>query len=198
MITLIIIAVTCIVSYMAFQDPTLFHKLSFNAYDVAHRKQYYRLFTNGFVHAGWEHLLLNMFVLYSFGQTQEMVFSYYRGWIFFPLLYLLALPASCIGALLKYKDNPGYTAVGASGAVNAIVFSYILISPLSKLYLFFALPISAYLFAILYLLYSSYMAKRNSDHIGHEAHISGAFFGLIFTIATIPNVVQNFIAQFTN
>ena len=196
MVTLIIIGITCINSYLAFQNRELFVKLSFSPYDVVHRKQYYKLITNGFVHANWEHLLTNMLVLYFFGQEQEIVFSEYKGSIFYILLYLLAIPASSLISLSNQKDNPAYTAVGASGAVNAVVFSYILINPLSNIYLFFAIPIKAIIFAGLYLAYSWYMAQQNRDHIGHDAHISGALFGLSYTIATIPYVVQHFVSQF--
>lgn len=197
MVTKTIIAVTCIVSYLCFQDRKLFGKLSFNAFDVVHRKQYYRLVTNGFVHADWGHLLMNMMVLYFFGETLEAIFTYWSGGnrILYPLLYLTAVPAASLASLLNHKDDPYYTAVGASGAVNAVIFSYILINPLSSIYLFFAIPIKAVLFAILYLVYSSYMARKNSDNIGHEAHVSGAMFGLVFTIATLPGVVRHFVGQ---
>lgn len=198
MITLIIIGITCVISYLAFQDSALFSKLSFNAYDIVHRKQYYRLITNAFVHANWEHLLMNMLVLYFFGQTQEFVYQGFEKAYLFPLLYILAIPASSLISLSSHKDDPFYTAVGASGAVNAVVFSYILINPLSNIYIFFAIPIKAIIFAVLYLAYSWYMAKRNRDHIGHEAHISGAIFGLIYTIATVPDVLKHFVYQFVN
>lgn len=201
MISYLLIAITCILSYKGFQDRAFFDKLSFNAYAVAHRKEYYRLFTNGFVHADGTHLLMNMMVLYFFGKSQEAVFNacFYgdllSGWLVYLLLYLLALPASCLPSLLAHKDNPYYSAVGASGAVNAVIFSHILIFPLSNIYIFFAIPIKAILFAGLYLAYSWYMAKQNRDLIGHDAHVSGAFFGLIFTIATIPGVLRHFFSQ---
>lgn len=195
MITYIIIAITCLVSYQAFNNQELFEKLSFKPYKVVHNKEYYRLITNGFVHADWTHLFFNMLTLYFFGRTQEQIFTAVNGEMSFILFYLLSIPASSLISLYQYKDDPRYSAIGASGAVNAVLFSFILINPFSTIYAFF-IPIKAILFAILFLIYSSYMAKKNMDNIGHEAHISGAIFGVLFTILTLPNVINHFISQF--
>ncbi len=201
MITYIIIAVTCLVSYQAFNNQELFEKLSFKPYKVIHNKEYYRLITNGFVHADWTHLFFNMLTLYFFGRTQEQIFTAIKiftainGELSYLLFYLLSIPASSLISLYQYKDDPRYSAIGASGAVNAVLFSFILINPFSTIYVF-VIPIKAIIFAVLFLLYSSYMAKKNMDNIGHEAHISGAIFGIIFTILTIPNVIDHFISQF--
>lgn len=191
MITYIIIAITCLVSYQAFNNQELFEKLSFKPYKVIHDKEYYRLITNGFVHADWTHLFFNMLTLYFFGRTQEQIFTAVNGEMSFILFYLLSIPASSLISLF----NPRYSAIGASGAVNAVLFSFILINPFSTIYVF-VIPIKAILFAILFLIYSSYMAKKNMDNIGHEAHISGAIFGVLFTILTLPNVINHFISQF--
>lgn len=195
MITYIIIAVTCLVSYQAFNNQELFEKLSFKPYKVIHNKEYYRLITNGFVHADWTHLFFNMLTLYFFGRTQEQIFTAFNGEMSFILFYLLSIPASSLISLYQHKDDPRYSAIGASGAVNAILFSFILINPFSTIYIF-VIPIKAIIFAVLFLIYSSYMAKKNMDNIGHEAHISGAIFGVLFTILTIPNVINHFISQF--
>lgn len=195
MITYIIIAATCLVSYQAFNNEELFEKLSFKPYKVVHNKEYYRLITNGFVHADWTHLFFNMLTLYFFGRTQEQIFTAINGEMSFILFYLLSIPASSLISLYQHKDDPRYTAIGASGAVNAILFSFILINPFSTIYIF-VIPIKAIIFAVLFLIYSSYMAKKNMDNIGHEAHISGAIFGVLFTILTIPNVINHFISQF--
>lgn len=195
MITYIIIAATCLVSYQAFNNQELFEKLSFKPYKVIHDKEYYRLITNGFVHADWSHLFFNMLTLYFFGRTQEMIFTQANGQLTFILFYLLSIPASSLISLYQHKDDPRYSAIGASGAVNAILFSFILINPFSTIYIF-VIPIKAIIFAVLFLIYSSYMAKKNMDNIGHEAHISGAIFGVLFTILTIPNVINHFISQF--
>lgn len=195
MITYIIIAITCLISYKAFNDEELFNKLSFKPYRVIHNKEYYRLITHGFVHADWNHLIMNMITLFFFGKTQELIFDGDTFGFMFPAFYLLSLIASSAISLFRYKEDPYYSSIGASGAVNAVLFSFILINPFSTIYLF-VIPIKAIIFAVLFLIYSTYMAKQNMDNIGHEAHISGAIFGIIFTILTIPGVVDHFISQF--
>ncbi len=196
MITYIIIGITCLVSYQAFNNEELFDKLSFKPYRVAHNKEYYRLITNGFVHADWNHLFFNMLTLFFFGPTIENVFTSLYGAVIYILFYLLSIAASSLISLYMHKDNPRYCAIGASGAINAVLFAFIMINPLATIYFFFAIPIKAWIFAILFLAYSTYMAKKNMDNIGHEAHISGAIFGILFTILTIPNVIEHFISQF--
>lgn len=194
MVNWILLVVTCIVSVFAFQNRDWFSRLMFNAYDVAHRKQYYRLFSHGLVHGGWMHLFVNMLVLYSFGQVVEVYYSNYAigGWISYLLLYLLALPVSSLISLRKHKDNPNYNAVGASGAVSAVLFSFIFLDPWHKLYIFFALPIPGIVFGAVYLWYSYRMSGAEQDGIGHEAHLSGAVFGIIYTALLFPHSISHF------
>lgn len=196
MITYIIIGITCLISYQAFNNQELFDNLSFKPYRVVHNKEYYRLVTNGFVHADWNHLFFNMLTLYFFGPYMEQLFTEFYGVYMYIIFYVTSIIASSLISLYMHKDDPRYTAIGASGAINAVIFSYILINPLSTIYFFFAIPIKAFIFAILFLAYSTYMAKKNMDNIGHESHISGAIYGVIFMILTIPNVLSYFISQF--
>jgi len=197
MITLVILAITCVISILCFGNQEWFYRLQFNAYQVVRRKQYYRLLSHGFVHGNWWHLIINMFVFFSFGQILE---EYYAkeavgGSTTYLALYLLAIPMASILSLNKYKDNPHYNAVGASGAVNAVLFAFVFLDPWSKLYLFFALPIPGIVFAGLYLWYSYAMSKRENDGIGHDAHFLGAIFGVIFTAIFIPGSIANFFAR---
>ncbi len=194
MIAIIIICITCVVSIFAFNNKELFDILSFRPYQVIHKKEYYRLITNGFIHANWEHLFTNMLVLYFFGPYQEALF----GSIGYIVFYILAIPAADMYCLYKYKDDPHYSAIGASGAVNAVLFSFIMMHPWSTIDIFFAIPVKSIFFAALYLTYSTYMAKKNMDNIGHEAHISGALFGILFTILIVPNAIDTFIYKLMN
>ncbi|MGB0975467.1 MAG: rhomboid family intramembrane serine protease [Prolixibacteraceae bacterium] len=174
-----------LVSYLCFQNRDLFNKLEFNAHSVVHKKEYYRLFTHGWVHGDWNHLLINLFVLYAFGTNTEAFFTYnFPQWgrIYYLILILLALPISSTYDLIKYKDQPYYNAVGASGAVSAIVFCSIFLDPWGKIYLFMILPIPGLLFGAGYLYYSYYMAKQNRDNIGHYAHFFGAVFGFFYPL----------------
>lgn len=194
-----IIIITVIISALCINNSGLFYKLKFSPFLVIHSKQWYRIFTYGLVHAGWMHLLINMFVLYSFG---SFVFNEFKdvfpekGIFYFIFLYLGGLIFSVTPALGKHKNNPEYSAVGASGAVSAVVFSSILFNPLSKIYMFFIpIGIPAFIFGAIYLVYSFYMAKNAKDNIGHDAHFWGAIFGVVYTIALKPLIVLDFWQQ---
>jgi membrane associated rhomboid family serine protease len=198
MITWFIIGITVVVSYLAFQNPNLMEKLQFNAARVVHQKQYYRLISHAFVHAGWTHLFVNMLVLYFFGKPVEIFFSYFFGKksvVFFLILYFGGILVSNLSALVKHKDNYYYNAVGASGAVSAVLFTFIFLNPWEKLYFFGLIPIPGILFAAGYLLYSWYMGKQENDHIAHDAHFLGALFGFIFPILLKPSLFRSFIDQ---
>ena len=196
-ITFAILAITCLISIFCFGNREWFYRLQFNAYQIVRRKQYYRLLSHGFVHANWTHLLVNMLVFFSFGGAIEGYYETYAigGSMAYLALYLLAIPLSSFSSLRKYKDNPNYNAVGASGAVNAVLFSFVFLDPWRKLYLFFALPIPGIVFGGLYLWYSYAMSKKENDGIGHDAHFLGAIFGVIFTAIFIPGAMANFIVR---
>lgn len=198
MITYLIIGITALVSYLAFQNRALMEKLQFNAAQIIHRKQYYRLVSHAFVHTGWTHLIVNMLVLYFFGRNVEYYFSRYdffgeRGTFFFILLYLGGMLVSNAWGLIKYKNDYYYNAVGASGAVSAVLFTFIFLDPWEMLYLFAIIPIPGILFGIGYLIYSYQMSKRQTDNVAHDAHFLGALFGFVFPVLLKPELFQRFI-----
>ncbi|HOT89595.1 MAG TPA: rhomboid family intramembrane serine protease [Bacteroidales bacterium] len=201
-ITWIIILLTSAISIPAFSNRAFFDKMKFNAFIIKENKQWYRFISYGLIHADWMHLLINMFVLYSFGEQVEMMFIYIfglKGTILFLILYVSAIFISAYPSYEKHKNNSWYNAVGASGAVSAILFSSILLLPSSKIYLLFIpFPIPAVIFGILYLIYSAYMAKKAVDNIGHDAHFWGAIYGLTFPIVLKPSLFLNFINQIEN
>ncbi len=176
--------------------------MRFNAYEIHHRKGAYRFLSYGFVHADALHLFVNMYVLYGFGGWVEFFYGQYFGEkarVFFLLLYAGALFASVIPAYEKHKNHGYYNAVGASGAVSAVVFSSILfdpLAPMSLLFLPFHFP--AVLFGLAYLVYSYYMAKKGDSNIGHDAHFFGALFGIFFTIILNKSIAVNFYYQLLN
>ena len=196
-ITWLIILATSIVTYVAFNHSELFSRFRFNPYIIRERKQWYRFFSYGMIHADWMHLLVNMFVLYSFGGIVEMFMVGYfgaKGLLYFVLLYVGALFMSVVPSFEKQKHNIYYNAVGASGAVSAVVFSSIIFYPDSKIiFMFIPFPIPSTIFGIIYLIYSAVMAKRAQDNIGHDAHFWGAVFGVLFTIALKPALFQAFL-----
>lgn len=193
-----IIISTVIVSIIAFNDYTKLTRLQFSAYNVYHRKEYFRLFTYGFVHADWAHLFINMFVLFSFGQsvTQLSVIFFKYPLIFFIALYAGGLIVSTLFSLFKHKNNYHYCAVGASGAISAVLFAAIIMYPAGSVRLFFIpIDIPSYIFGIFYLIYSAYMAKRGKDNVGHDAHFIGAIFGILLPILFNPIIFKIFLQQ---
>lgn len=194
--TILIIIITGLVSVMAFRQPELMHRYNFNAYQIYHRKQWYRIITHAVLHANWEHLIVNMLVLLSFGTSLQRYFYIFFGKnviLLYLGLYVGGIIISSLFSLAKEKDNFNYNAVGASGAVSAVTFACIFFNPLSKIYFFGILPIPGILFGILYLAYSYYMSKRNADNIGHDAHFWGAVFGFVYPILLKPNLFSVFL-----
>ncbi len=189
-----------VVSIESLRQPDWFDKFKFNAYQVWHSRQWYRMFTSGFLHVNWWHLIINMFVLYFFGRVVEWsfisIFGLFEGRLFYFLLYLLAIFVGNLPDLIRFKDKYFYNAVGASGAISAVLFTSILLFPWNKIYIFpIPIPIPAIIFGIIYLLYESYMDKRGIDNIGHSAHLWGAIFGFIFPIILEPKLFSLFLAQ---
>lgn len=200
MITLIIVIVTVLVSMAAFRYKELLYRFDLSPYHIVQKKQYYRIFTHAFLHADYVHLGINMLVLYSFGRGIEQVFGsledqglIFSGPFFYLLLYVASIALSALSTITKYRNNEGYTAVGASGAVSAVIFTYIFFAPLQKIYFYMILPIPGIVFGILYLVYSSYMGRRNKDNINHAAHFWGAVVGFLFPILLEPSLIKVFL-----
>jgi len=199
---LAIIILTSVVSVMAFSNPQLMERLKFNAYAIKHHRQGWRFLSYGLVHAGWAHLAINMFVLWSFGKIVYMIYGYHfgnLGILYFLLLYLGGIMFSVLFDYGRHKDDSWYNAVGASGAVSAVVFASIILYPSGGIYLFFIpIEIPSPLFGILYLAYSVYMARKGTDNIGHDAHFWGAIYGIVLTIALKPSLFLLFIQELGN
>lgn len=200
MITLIIVGVTILVSIFAMEKPELKNKLMFNAYMINHRKQWYRFFSNGLIHADWIHLLLNMYVLWMFGRGVEAMYTFQnvyggKGTLFFILLYIGGLVMSSLYSYERHKNDIYYNSLGASGAVSAVMFAYIMLDPTAPLGLMFlpGIDIPAYLFGILILGVEHYLSRRGNTGIAHDAHFWGAIFGIVFTIALKPALAIDFI-----
>ena len=195
-LTIIIIIATGIVSFTAFSNVELFNSLKFNAYYIKHSGEKWRFFSYALVHSGWMHLIINMYVLYSFGGVVERSFTGMFGpigFLYYALLYLGGILFSTLFDFGKHKDDVYYNAVGASGAVSAVVFSSILVYPSGSIFLFpIPFPLPSWVFGVAYLIYSAYMGKKGADNIGHNAHFWGAVFGIVLTIIIVPGVIQNF------
>ncbi len=203
--TLYIIGVTCLVSILAFNNREMMDKLSLKPWLVLQRNEYWRILSHGLIHADYIHLFVNMFVLYSFGSFLEMQFEALEQsgiiknaaftYLFF---YISGIAAATLLTISKYRNDQWYSAVGASGAVSAMVFISIFFNPWQKLYFFGVLPIPGIIFGGLYLYYSHYMSRKNTDNIAHEAHFLGAVYGMVFPLFLEPKLIFYFINQLTN
>ena len=197
-ITLGLIAVTALVSWLAFKDRRLVDRLILWPPAVSQRHQYWRLASYGLLHADVSHLLFNMITLFFFGRLIEQVMVQLTGsWLTYPLFYLTALVVSILPSYLKNQKNPNYFSLGASGAVSAVLFAFILIQPWSLIFVFF-IPAPAILYAVFYVGYSIWMDRRGGDRINHSAHLAGAAFGVMFMLAMEPRLFNVFIDQLLN
>lgn len=197
--TVSIIILTSLVSVFAFNSHKLMDDLIFWPPAVHMRHQYYRFITCGLIHADFMHLAFNMFTLFFFGKALE---NYYMGELglqhyYFLILYVSALVAANIPTYLKRRDDYNYRSLGASGAVCAVLFAFILIRPWDTIYLYF-IKMPAILYAVLFLAYSIYMSKRGGDNVNHDAHLCGALFGILFTAAVSPGVIPTFINELSH
>lgn len=194
-ITLVLIIITVLVSIGGFNNRKIIDDLIF--YPPAINKgQWYRFFSSGLIHANVPHLAFNMLSLYFFGPVVEEMFSFFFhdwGRPLFLALYILALLVCEIPSYIKHRHDSYYASLGASGAVSAVIFASILLAPTTSIMLFFAIKMPGFIYGILFLAGSYYMAKKGTDNIGHSAHFWGAVFGLAFTgIAGLVLLKVNF------
>ncbi len=197
-ITLLIIIVTSAFSALAFQNRRLTDRFIFNPFIIHQRKEWFRFISSGFLHADWLHLIVNMFVLFSFGFVLEDYFRAIfeeKAEVYYLLLYVGGLMTSVLPTFRKHKDNPSYNALGASGAVSAVVFSFILFNPLQELCLYGILCLPGIIFGVIYLFYCYYMGKKGQGNINHDAHLWGALYGFFFTVLLKPSLILGFIQQ---
>lgn len=185
-ITFSLIAINVIISLIGFSNADFLDKTIMWPYQIKRGKQYFRFITSGFIHADFVHLLFNMFSFYFFGRAIEYYFAEYGlgGNISYLLLYFLGLIIADIPSYIKNQDNYNYKALGASGAVSAVIFACILFNPWGTILIYF-IPMPFIVFAFVYLGYCIYMSKKNIGHVNHDAHLWGSLFGLVFTAILI-------------
>ena len=194
-INLLLVALTVIVSWVAFSNRKLADRLVLWPPAIDRHRQYERLLTYGFIHADIGHLAFNMITLFFFGGLIEMKMRQVTGsFLTYPLFYLVALAVSILPSYLKNQKNPNYLSLGASGAVSAVLFAFILLSPWTIILVMF-IPAPAILYAVFYVGYSIWMDRKGSDNVNHSAHLAGAAFGVMFMLFMEPQVLNTFIEQ---
>ncbi len=197
-VTLALIAITALLSWRAFSDRRLLDRLILWPPAIARGREYWRLVTHGFLHADFPHLLFNMVTLFFFGREIELLMLQVTGsWLTFPLFYLSAIVVAILPSYLKNRDDPRYLSLGASGAVSAVLFAFIMVLPWTIILVLF-IPAPAILYAVFYVGYSIWMDRRGGDNINHSAHLAGAAYGVLFMVAMEPRVLQIFWHQLLN
>ncbi len=183
---LILIIANVLVSMKGFNDYSFLDKYKFQVGKVLSGEKI-RTLTSGFLHVDWLHLGFNMYALYLFGDIVAQIL----GIPGFLVIYFGSLLSGSLYSLKYHKDEPYYSAVGASGAVSGIVYASILLYPAMELYLFFIpIPIPGYIFGVGYLLYSIYGMKKQLGNVGHSAHLGGAIGGFAITLLLNPSLFE--------
>jgi membrane associated rhomboid family serine protease len=192
-ITLSLIGINALISLAAlYAVPQMFEKFMMMPYRVTRENTWYEFISSGFIHASIGHLFLNMFVLFFFGLVLERTI----GQGHFLALYLTGLVVSGIPSYFMHKDNPEFATVGASGAVEGVLFAFIFLFPMDPIYIMFIpIGIPAIIFGVLFLLYSIY-ASKGEGKINHHAHIAGAIWGVVYLVVFIPGSIEHFLSVF--
>ncbi|WP_222984252.1 rhomboid family intramembrane serine protease [Flagellimonas meishanensis] len=182
--TIAIIAANVLVSLRGFNDSVFFDRYKFNIGSIR-AGQRERTVTSGFLHVDISHLFFNMFTLYFFA---NVVINWFGPGKFL-IIYFISLIAGSLLALFFHKDEPHYSAVGASGAVTGVLYAAILLYPEMQLgIMFIPIPLPAYVLGIAYLLYSIYGMRSRLGNIGHTAHFGGAIGGYAVTLLFKPEL----------
>jgi len=183
----LLIALNVAVSMIAFSmmtKPAGAERFFFSPSDVAEGRNYLGMVLSHFSHADGAHLLFNMVTLYYFGPVVEA----YLGTVPMLLIYIAAGIASTVFVYYLHRKNPRYRALGASDSISGVLFAAIVLAPEMTLFLMIVpIPIPAPIFAVGYLLLSMFWMRRGGGNISHEAHLAGAFAGLILAGLLSPD-----------
>lgn len=200
--TILIIILTVVVSYLGFNSEKTLQNCMNHPYSVMHRNEYFRMVTSGFVHRDWWHLIFNMISLYYFGSVVEMILKQKygsSGTYIYGAAYVVAIILSDIPFTIEKRNQNAYYSYGASGATSAMMLASVILSPMSKICLYFVLCLPAVAFALLFVGYSWYGSRsRNEDGVNHSAHFYGALLGIFFITIAVPGAFGNFLTEITN
>ena len=177
-------------AYSLFVEPDLIGRWAFRPAAVK-KGEWGRWITAGFVHTGLAHLLFNMVTMWSFGPPIERTI----GWWRFLAVYMGSELAANALTYWRHRDDPAYSAVGASGAISGVVFSFVLFAPWAMLGVLFIIPMPAILFAFLYIAFSIYASNQQVGRVAHEAHLGGALGGIVLTILLYPAALTTFLSK---
>jgi membrane associated rhomboid family serine protease len=190
----VIFAVTILISLIAFNNEDFLVMSMLHPYSVSRGQRLYGVITSGFIHRDWVHLLFNMMSFFFFAFQFEETIGHWQ----FAVLYFASLILSDMPSVIKHREDYGYHSLGASGAISAVIFGFIMYYP-TTLMMIMPIPIEmwAVVFGVLYLIYCTYASKYSRDAINHDAHLYGALSGIVITILFNPMVVSNFLGKIT-
>lgn len=197
MLTYILIGINVLVSLIAFSTMNRMggSMFVFSPSEVSEGRNYQGMLLSHFAHADSGHLLFNMLTLYSFGPVVESGL----GAMNMLLIYVIAGIFSTLFVYYLHRADPRYRALGASDSVTGIIFAAIVLLPGMSVYFFFVpVPIPAPLFAVGYIILSTYLMRRGGSHISHEAHIAGAISGLLLAGFLAPEGFGPLIGRIQN
>lgn len=207
MITYTFLAIILVFSIYCFVVPDAMNKYLFYPYLIKRQNEHYRFLTHGFIHANYLHLGFNFLALYSFGfALEEQLYPAYfgekMGKVYYIILFTGGIYASSVTEYFRHRDNPSYTSLGASGAISSVLFSFIIMSPLTEVFFLF-LPLKGWIAGLLLIGVSYFLIrkKRTSDYndgISHESHYAGAIFGVVFTLILKPELAIQFVKMIKN
>jgi membrane associated rhomboid family serine protease len=195
--TLLLIATTVAISLAGFSNRKVVERLILSPPAVLRGHEWHRLVGYGFIHADGMHLLFNMFTLYFFGTYVEGVLRPRIGSAGFVAFYVAALVFAILPTLWRHRSDPKYLSLGASGAVSAVLFAFILLNPWQTIYVF-VLPVPAIVFAVVYVAYTIWAERTRRDRVNHSAHLWGAAFGVLFLVVLEPRILPAFLDRLAN
>ena len=180
LLPIVIFAFTLVFSFIALRNNRFFEKILMNPYHISRNREYYRLLSSGFGHIDAGHFILNALGLFFFsGYLMDFLVRAFglNAPLAFILIYLSAIVIAGLPDLIRHKNNPSYTAVGASGAISAVVAGAAISDP-NMLIPVFGIPVPGIVYAFGYLFISLYLDYRGNGRVAHLAHAAGTFYGI--------------------
>lgn len=190
-VTFSLLLANVVASMVGFSSPDFINQNSLWIQPIREHRQWHRALTSGFLHVNGAHLFVNMLTLYYFGPPLEGVF----GSTGFALLYFGSLLGGSLWEIVDKNDRPDYRAIGASGAISGLMSAVGLLFPFATIYLMFALPVWAGLYALLFIVISFIYSRRENAMIAHGAHLGGAIAGLVLTLLLKPESFSDLLKE---
>ncbi|MGH9432829.1 MAG: rhomboid family intramembrane serine protease, partial [Terriglobia bacterium] len=145
-------------------------------YAVIHKLMIWQLATYLFLHAGFFHIIFNLFALWMFGPDLELEWGSSQFLFFY---FLTGTGAGIVDVVLQPSSHT--TTIGCSGAIYGLLLAYGLIFPNRPIYLYFFIPIKAKWFVLL-MGVMEFVAEFSSPGSGvaHVAHLGGMLFAYVY------------------